>query len=204
MRRDPRKTERALRIQAADQGGYFTAAEALAAGYSYRLQHFHRRGGNWQQVGRGIYRFPDYPDSPHEDLIRWALWSRDRRGRTRAVISHETALALHELGEVMPGRVHLTVPPGFRRRPPGGCVLHRAVVGKSEVEAREGFLVTRPLRTIIDVTVGDLGPDQLSAAIHDALTKGLVRRSQLLEAKLPSRARERLLLSLIEVAERRV
>lgn len=198
MRRDPRQSERALRGLAATQGGDFTAADARRSGYSYRLQHFHRKCGNWLQVGRGIYRFPDFPDAPHEDLIRWALWSRDRKGRIRAVVSHETALVVHGLSDVMPARVHLTVPPGFRKHPDGRCILHRARLAGSEIEEREGYLVARPLRTILDVAEGDLDRDQLAAAVRDALARGLVKRSHLLDAGLSTRGKERILLSLIE------
>lgn len=162
-------------------------------GYGYRLQHFHRERGNWLQIDRGVYRFPDFPDSPYEDLIRWALWSRDRRGRTQAVVSHETALSLHELGDVMPGRVHLTVPTRFRKRPPGGCILHRGDLAAEEIEAREGFLVTTPLRTILDVAESALSPEHLSSAIRDALSRGIVRKDRLLEAATSPRARERII-----------
>lgn len=197
MRRDPGENERAVRAVAARQGGYFTAAQALAAGYSYRQQHFHRERGKWLRIDRGVFRYRDYPSSPREDLIQWALWSRDRGGRIRAVVSHESALALHELGDVMPGKVHLTVPPGFRKRPLGGCVLHRGELAESGIEVREGFLVTTPLRTILDLAAGDLSPEHLAAAVRDALSRGLTRRAHLLEAKLSPRGRMRIMEALL-------
>jgi predicted transcriptional regulator of viral defense system len=199
MRRDPRRTERALRKRAVSQGGFFTAAEARHAGYSYRLQHFHRTSGNWHRVDRGLYRFPDYLDSPHDDLVRWSLWSRDRRGRTQAVVSHESALALHDLGDVMPAKIHLTVPPGFRKKPGRGCLVHRAVLLGPEIETGEGFLLTRPLRTLRDVAESDLSPEHLAAAVRDALRKGLVRRRTLLEARVSPHVRDRLRDALLDV-----
>ena len=192
MKRDPQANERTLRAIAAEQGGYFTAGEARRAGYGYRLQHFHRTRGNWLTIDRGIYRYPDFPDSAHEDLIRWALWSRDRKARTRSVVSHETALALHELGDVMPGPIHLTVPPGFRKKAEGGCVLHRGRLGPEDVEERPGFLVTTPLCTLLDVADSALSPEHLAAALRSALDRGLVRRSRLEEAQTPAKARRRL------------
>ncbi|HZE89410.1 MAG TPA: hypothetical protein VE404_07685 [Verrucomicrobiae bacterium] len=180
------------------QGGYFTSAEARKAGYSYRLQHFHRTNGNWHLMDRGIYRFPDQIDSPHDDLIRWALWSRDRQGRTQAVVSHETALALHELSDVMPAKIHLTVPPRFRKKGARASVLHRDIIPDVQIEAREGFLLTRPLRTLCDVAEGDLSPEHLAAAVRDALRKGLVRKTVLLQTPVSPHARERLREALLE------
>ncbi|MBI3447775.1 MAG: hypothetical protein HY049_02455 [Acidobacteria bacterium] len=186
---------------AGSQGGYFTAAEARKAGYGYRLQHFHRTNGNWQQVARGLYRFPDHLESPHDDLIRWSLWSRDRQGRTQAVVSHETALVIHEISDVMPAKIHLTVPPGFRKRIARACVLHRGVIPDSEIEAREGFLLTKSLQTLRDVAEGDLSPEHLAAAIRDALRKGLVRMKVLLQARVSPHARERLRDALLGLSE---
>lgn len=201
MKRDPQASERTLRAIAAEQGGYFTAAEARRAGYGYRLQHFHRTRGNWLTIDRGIYRYPDFPDSPHEDLIRWALWSRDRKGQTHAVVSHDTALALHELGDVMPGPIHLTVPPGFRKPPVGGCVLHRGRLGADDVEERPGFLVTTPLCTLLGVADSALSPEHLVAALRSALDRGLVRRARIEAAQASSKARRRLVeaMRLVEV-----
>jgi hypothetical protein len=201
MGKDPRENERALWAVASEQGGYFTAAQALAVGYSYPQQHFHRERGNWLWVDRGVFRLREYPPSPHEDLIRWALWSRDRQGRIRAVVSHDTALSLHELGDAMGGKAHLTVPPGFRKQPSGGCVLHRAALPAPDIELRDGFLVTTPLRTLLDLAESDLSPEHLASALRDALARGVVRRSRLLSAETSPKARQRLLDALAAISE---
>ena len=75
MKRDPRETERYLVAIASEQGGYFTAQQALSVSYTYRQQHFHRERGNWLLIDRGLFRLRDYPSSPNEDLIRWGFWS---------------------------------------------------------------------------------------------------------------------------------
>ncbi len=193
MRADPRDRERALRLIAGSQAGYFSAAQARSVGYGTRLQHFHSVRGNWERVDRGVYRFPDFPHSEHEDLVRWALWSRNRRGEIQAVASHETALAVHELGDVMPVQTHLTVPPGFRKPVPPACVLHRASLGEQERESREGFLLTTALRTLTDVAMEDLPQDYLNGAVRDALRRGFVGRRELVDATQPAKARARLI-----------
>ncbi len=192
MRRDPKENERRLLAIASQQGGYFTANQALSVGYTYRQQHFHRQRGNWLLIDRGLFRLRDYPSGPYEDLIRWGFWSRDRRGKIRAVVSHESALTFHDLGDVMPARLHLTVPRGFRKRPPGACVLHYATLADPDIERHEGFFVTTPLRTIKDVAEGDLSPEHLIKALHDALNRGLIRKMQLEQDGMSPLGRQRL------------
>src|SRR5712691_11876098 len=147
---------RRLLAIAARQSGYFTAAQALDAGYSYPAQGYHAKRGNWLRVDRGIYRFPEWPTGPREDLVRWSLWSRDR------------------------AHVHLTVPPNFRQKNPG-VVIHRADLAPRDVEEHEGFRVTTPLRSLLDVAAGELDLDQLAQAIAEALARGMTTRRALLD-----------------------
>jgi predicted transcriptional regulator of viral defense system len=192
MKRDPRETERALIEIAKEQDGYFTAAQALSVGYTYRQQNHHKNRGNWLYIDHGVYRLRTYPESEHEDLIRWSLWSRNRRGEFQATISHETALALHELGDAMPSKTHLTVPPGFRKKAPGGCILHKASVGPGDIERRRGFNVTTPLRTLLDIADSPVSQDLLEGAVQDALRRGVVQSKQLLSDQLPEESKAKL------------
>ncbi|MDE2507824.1 MAG: hypothetical protein KGM43_11480, partial [Planctomycetota bacterium] len=96
--------------------------------------------------------------------------------------SHESALVLHDLSELLPNEIHLTVPTGFRKEPPDGCVLHKAALLPAEVEERVGFRVTTPLRTLLDVAAGTTSQEQLEKAVTEALERGLVRKSKLVAA----------------------
>src|SRR6266508_926339 len=168
MRRDPLELRRTLIRIAAQQAGHFSAAQALESGYSYQVQRYHVQRGDWLRADRGLYRLADGPASQHEDLVRGTLWSRGR-----AVVSHETALAVHELGDMMPARVHITVPPGFRMRAPG-VAIHTALLASSDVEHFEGFSITTPVRSILDTAAAGVEVDQLTRTIHDALELGLL------------------------------
>lgn len=186
---------RRLLAIAARQSGYFTAAQALETGYSYPAQRYHAQRGNWVRVDRGIYRLPEWPTGGRDDLVRWSLWSRGR-----AVVSHETALSVHELGDVDPARVHLTVPPNFRQADPA-VVIHRAELPSHDVEERDGFRVTTPVRSLLDVAAGELDLDQLARAIEEALGRGMTTRRALLARadELGSRAALRIERALREV-----
>jgi predicted transcriptional regulator of viral defense system len=178
--RDPHQSLRALHAIAVGQGGYFTAKQAAEAGYGYTHLTYHLKAGNFERADHGLYRIVTIPPAEHDDLIRLSLWSRNRGDVPQAVISHETALSLHQLSDVLPRRVHLSVPRTFRKEPPSHCVLHRATLSRGDAEQREGFFLTTPLRTLLDVagakTVTD---EQLSRAVDDALERGLVRKLKL-------------------------
>lgn len=192
MKQDPQENARLLYEIAAAQGGYFTSAQAMKVGYAYSQQHFHLSRGNWLKVDRGLFRLRDFPPGEREDLIRWSLWSRNQKGVPQAIVSHDTALTIHELSDVMPMRVHLTVPPGFRKRVPPGCVLHKADLAPDDIESRTGYQVTTPLRTLLDVADSALSQEHLNKAMREALERGLVRRGLLETAPCSPRARSRL------------
>src|SRR5215469_215147 len=159
---------------AARQSGYFTAAQARDVGYAYAAQKFHADHGNWRRIDRGLFRLPEWPMGEHDSLVRWALWARGK-----AVVSHETALAAHRLGDVNPALVDLTAPRGFRATATG-VRIHHAVLPADDVLERGGFRLTTPLRTLIDVAEGNLDVDLLATAIRDALDAGVVTRAQVL------------------------
>lgn len=176
-----RRTQRLFEI-ADGQAGYFTAKQAGDVGYNYRLQHYHRERGHWKQVGHGLFRLVQYPEGNNEDLARLSLWSRNRKGEPQAVASHETALRLHGLSDLMPEKVHLSVPKGFRKQSPKGVVLHKTDIPEADAEDLNGFRVTTPLRTILDVARSrEISPEHLESAVREAVARGLVRRKTLRE-----------------------
>lgn len=197
-----KETYRALMALASDQGGYFTAGQARAVGYSYPEQHYHVTRGNWDKAARGVYRLHDYPALPHGELIVLTLQSRDRRGHPQVVISSETALALQELGDANPAHIHLSVPPRFRGQLPAGVILHRGLLSEQDWEDWGGFRVTTPLRTLRDIAASDTSWPLLKEAVQDALRLGLVRRAALLDAEGSAAMQERLR-EAVEAADRR-
>ena len=193
MPHSSRETARSLFAKALEQGGYFTAKQAREAGYDYPHLDYHVSAGNFERVEHGLYRLISLPPGEHDDLVRLTLWSRDRQDEPQAVVSHESALVLHDLSDLLPAEIHLTVPPTFRKAPPAGCVLHKARLAPKDIEERAGFRVTVPLRTLLDVAASGAPEEQLQKAVADALARGLVRRNKLLEAARKSPRSQRLL-----------
>ena len=178
------------------QQGYFTARQAAEAGFDARNHPYHVRAGNWIRERRAIYRLARFPPAERPDLVLWSLWSRGRKGEVRGTFSHETALSIFELSDAMPAKLHMTVPAGFRRMAPipKGLVLHQGSLSKEDMEIRQGYRVTRPLRTLADLVVeGRVSPDLLRQAVQEALDRGLVRLSAIRQAAhLPPSVRESL------------
>jgi predicted transcriptional regulator of viral defense system len=127
-----------------------------------------------------VYRLAQFPTPSRPDLMVWQLWSRNRQGELQGVFSHATALTLHDLSDVMPAKLDMTVPPGFRRMAaiPDVLRLHHARLGARDVQTIDGVRVTTPLRTLIDVIADAVITSELQVqAVDQALRRGLVERS---------------------------
>jgi predicted transcriptional regulator of viral defense system len=162
---------------AAAQGGYFTTRQAAAAGYSSQLLLKHILAGRVARALRGIYRLVHFPATEHEELVTAWLWS-DRAG----VVSHQTALALHGLSDVLPAHVHLTLPSAWRRRRfrvPADVVLHHADVPPEDRSWFAAVPTTNPRRSLNDCAREGLSPDLLRQAATQAIRRGLVTRAEL-------------------------
>jgi predicted transcriptional regulator of viral defense system len=166
---------------ASGQEGHFTTQQAADAGYSPQLLRKHIQAGRIVRVRRGIYRLVHFPSSEHEELVVIWLWS-ERQG----VFSHQTALSLHGLSDVLPSKVHLSVPTSWtsrRLRVPKGVVVHHADVAKSERSWFGGVPATSPPRTLDDCSRDKISPDLLRQAARDALARGLVGKGELGEVR---------------------
>ena len=156
-----------LYVTAEAQAGYFTAAQARLAGFSHALVSYHVQAGLFERICPGVYRLKRFPASPNEDLfIAWL------RVGQRAVISHDSALALYDLSDLLPNAIHLTVPRTASRRHPG-LRLHTNWLEPGEVTHYAGLPVTTVPRTIADVAARGLGEELVRQAIAEALQRGL-------------------------------
>ena len=134
---------------AEDQAGYFTAAQARTAGlHQVRLIQLAQQG-DVERVSRGVYRFTRFPVSPLGHYMEAVLWPQVRRPDIVGVISHQTALSIHELSDVNPARIHLTLPTNvrLRREIPKVFAIHYADLGPNDVERVDGVPVTTPIRS---------------------------------------------------------
>lgn len=163
---DRRDLRRRLFRLASQQGGYFTAAQAKYEGYSYQAQAHHVAAGNWLRANRGVFRLAEWVPDLNDQLSRWTLWSK-----SRGVVSHESALAVHAIGEFESARVHLSVPAGFTMRD-AAVTLHFTDLPQGDVVDHSGYRVTTALRSLVDVAADGADEDQLARAINESVAAG--------------------------------
>jgi hypothetical protein len=115
-------------------------------------------------------------------------------GRPQGVYSHSTALDIYiapERTPDLPPVLEMTVPMSFRRRgaTPEGLKLHYAALAESDIVARKGYLLTTPLRTLLDLAAADTMPRaELSKALLGIVERGLITRAQVKSARIPEAA----------------
>ena len=152
---------------AESQSGYFAANQARACGFSWERLSSNVKNGRFMRVRHGIYRLIQFPGSAFEDLfVAWLRTGPD------SVISHESALALYELSDILPTEVHIIVPRTASRRRQG-IRQHTHQLDSNEVTFREGLPVTTVLRTLTDVAAAGLAEEQVRLAIQEAIERGL-------------------------------
>lgn len=166
---DRRDARHRLQALAHHQAGYVTARQAVAAGYSHQSQKYHVDHGSWDRVERGIFRLRGWPSTIEDSYVLWSLWSGGR-----GVLSHSSALAVHDIGVLDPGIIRLTVPPGFHARHPA-VVTTVAELPGADVEDRGAYRVTTPLRTLLDVAADrDIDQESVDDAVREALERHAV------------------------------
>ncbi len=155
----------------------------------------HVTAGHVERLSRGFYRLVGVPASPHEDIV--AAWLKLAR---RAVVSHDTALALYDLAPSRSHEIHLTLPRKYRPRTPqsaSAVALHTTTVPlrRDEVTNRFGVQITSPVRTIADIADIGADPSVVIEAIGRAVATGLVSPNELRAAVKRRSARVRQLVA---------
>jgi predicted transcriptional regulator of viral defense system len=162
------------------QEGLFSAVQAKEAGCSQQLLGRYLATGKIERVRRALYRIVHFPRGENEDLIALWLWSRNE-----GVFSHETALFLHQLSDVLPTRAHLTLPRAWARRevklPPRVIVSYDDL--PDEDRTWQGPVpVTTIRRTLADCLHADVSAELVAQASAQAAERGLITPAEVLTA----------------------
>lgn len=163
-----RTWERALDL-AFEQHGYITFTDARDIGFDPALLRQWLERGLVERAAHGIYRFPQIPPTEFDRYMLATLWPA-RRG----VLSHETALQLHELCDVNPDRIHITLPTGYHPRRKGGefYVVHHEDLDDEDVTWIEGIRVVTPACAIRQAIETGVPPHLVQQAIDSARRRG--------------------------------
>jgi predicted transcriptional regulator of viral defense system len=184
-------SEDVLYALAESQGGYVSARQAVDAGFPRQALSYHaREGGTLLRVGHGVYRLRRFPSSPHEHVVPAWLGL----ARADALVSHDSALELLDLTDVIADEVHITLPRSKRGSTiPDGVRAHFTdrLVGPRDRRRVSGVPVTGVERTIADVVRAGGWTEQVDLAIRQALGRGQTTVPRLSE-RLPKAWQSRL------------
>lgn len=119
--------------------------------------------GSVTRAGVGMLRLTEWPEGPLDEYAMWAAWFDGA-----AAVSHQSAAELHGIGRLRPRFLHLSVGAGRPPVTPRLVVLRRPLIG-SDLESAGAFLVTTPVRTVLDLAEADIGQAALDEVVGDAV-----------------------------------
>ncbi|TSD99528.1 hypothetical protein FOS14_12200 [Skermania sp. ID1734] len=161
---------------AADQGGYVTAGQILRCGVGAREFADAIAAGRLIRIRRDLLRVPSGRISRFDDLAQCCAWFEGA-----ATVSHHTAAELHGMGRLHPAYTHICV--GAMTRPPVPRVaVHRRFVQPGEVGVADGFRVTTPARTVVDLAAVGVGQLALNEVVADGMAIGRLAVAEVLAA----------------------
>jgi predicted transcriptional regulator of viral defense system len=156
---------------ARDHHGFVRTADLREIGLDPKRLNDYNRRGLADHLGYGTYRLRLIPPGEWDEYMHAAVWP-DGRG----VLSHETALDLHDLCDVNPNHIDITVPRAYRthRQLPPTYRLHPRDLPADEVTYVEGVPIVTPRRAIADGIDRGLRPTLIEQAIDTAEREAMV------------------------------
>lgn len=133
--------------------------------------------GRLERVARGIYRYPRLPGIEYEPYQVALL----RTGDPDAALSHETALAIHDISDVNPSRYHVTVPRlrRIRRSDNDRHIVHVQRLTPRQVTWWQKMLVVTPATAIEQCLAYGTPTYLLRQALERGARTGAVQRDDL-------------------------
>lgn len=177
-----------LEVVAKRRGGWFTRADAIAAGYCDADLRRHVASGRWIRITRGAYA---EPGQPVDAMAAWeeASWRHQLAARAvyerlggRAVISHQSALLLHgiRVSDLDLRRVHVTRKAGAGRS--DGAVCQHAASPPVDAVLEVGAVrTTTPARAVVETARATTFPIAVSV-VDQALHLRIATPEQLADA----------------------
>ncbi len=166
---------------AADQWGMVTAAQAKALDVDGVTLRRLVDSGLLAHVSRGVYGIPPAMSTDHlAERVAWLRLAPERPGWERepldpngGVLSHRSAAALHDLGDLITDAVEIIVPRRRGTREPD-VHLRVAQLAEGDVTRVDGLPVTTVTRTITDLAAARTDGGHLGDVIATAHQRRLV------------------------------
>ncbi|MGF1647746.1 MAG: type IV toxin-antitoxin system AbiEi family antitoxin domain-containing protein [Kineosporiaceae bacterium] len=164
---------------AAGQWGLLTTAQAEREGVT-RLQLARLTdAGVLERIDRGVYAVTASPTERRHIRAAWLALDPTRTAEERladpiaaGVVSHTSAAALHQLGDLLDDEPELTLP--HRKQSRRGVRLHRKILAERDVTLVDGLPTTTVERTIADLLRDGHDPDHVAQIIGQGVRRGVV------------------------------
>ncbi|HEC09112.1 MAG TPA: hypothetical protein ENI86_06030 [Acidimicrobiales bacterium] len=193
-----------LAAVAESQHGYFTRAQAAHEGVSDMVLQRAVESGAIERLDHGVYRIVGAGYDPHRQLrVAWLrltpdLSARERTLRPHLWVSHRSAAALYDLGVTIADVPEFISDRRLQSRAKVRIHLRSGGLNREEWTVHDGFAVTTPARTIVDLASDHMDGGHLGRIAADALARGLVTETEV-ERALDGRAD---LAAILELASR--
>ena len=181
---DLRRIDRLVAVVASIQCGVFSRAQVLDLGGSDGLIRRRLQQGRWDRVAPGVYCLPGNPPTWHQ-----RLWTARLAVDRFAVVSHESAAALHEWPGFPPGPVVLLVTHGSHPRAVGATVHQTRDLWLVDTTMIDHLIVTTPPRTLLDLASVRTRFGRLAAALDHGLTNRQVTYAGI-QAEIAAQSRQ--------------
>jgi hypothetical protein len=172
----------------AEQWGMVTSSQAEGLDVDGVTLHRLERAGHLDRVRRGVYAATTATvTQAREEQAAWLAlnasepaWKRPPLDPAGGVLSHQSAVRLHGLGELVNDRIALTTPRRRTSRDPD-LWFKTARLADDDVTVIDGLPVTTALRTICDLLGQHIDGSHVATIIHQAVEANLVRLDVLAE-----------------------
>jgi hypothetical protein len=179
-----------LELLGSSQWGLVTTAQAYEAGVS--KMHLSRLAdrGTVQRVRHGVYALPSADTGPLQGVhAAWlATGSQPAGSQPLAVVSGESAAAVHGLGDLLPSKYEFTTAVRRQTTQPDTRYRKRDLPDE-DVTRVNGLPVTTVARTVNDLATAGTDFDHLAAVVRDALAARDVDSTALIQALEPAAER---------------
>ena len=129
-------------------------------------------------MAHGLYRLENFPADPRRQALWFALlWAQGSDREIYPKLTHQTALALHGLTDVVVDIIDVTLPVGTRIRRgdwPANVKYHFRDLTENDVEVIDGFPVTTVRRTLLDCARDGVNARFVREATDEAVRLGRV------------------------------
>jgi very-short-patch-repair endonuclease len=156
------------------QYGLFSRLQALKRGQTQRKLDLALAASRLTHEAEGVYGMPGWPESWWREVWRAFLATGPD-----AVVSHETAAAVHRLTNFPRGRIVLTTKHGDHHWHGLADMRQSTDLRPEHVRIRDGLPVTTPVRTLFDLAAVT-GRERLATAVEDAHITGQCRLEELI------------------------